>query len=207
MSLVILFTSEKGAIISSDKRVIDFYPGPRSKADKLERELYNGSIKTDSELEKRAEELGVNIQIRDNKKKIKSKEGVLIGEVTSFACGAFKRRRIYAIPGYYLMIEVINGKVERKGEGGSAFVILGNEITKKEANKTIKEEWNGKRKIKININEIEKVLKKTMENCSRKTASVSVEYDLIKSLKKIKKEDLMEIFNADAQENNWNWIL
>jgi hypothetical protein len=79
---------------------------------------------------------------------------------------------------------------------------LGNEITKEEANRTIKEEWNGKRK--ININEIEKVVKKAMENCSRKTASVSGGYDLIKSLKKINKEKLMEIFNADAQENNWN---
>jgi hypothetical protein len=125
MSLVILFTSEKGAIISSDKRVIDFYSVSSLKADKLEKELYNGSIKRDLELEKRAEELGVEIKILDNKKKIELKEGVLIGEVTSFARGEFKRRRVYAIPGYYLMIDVINEKVERKEEGGSAFVIFG----------------------------------------------------------------------------------
>jgi len=137
MSLIVLFTSKKGVIISADKRVIDFYPA--SKCEKLEEELYNGAIKTDYELKKRAGELGVNITIRDNK------------------------------------------------------------ITKREASATIKKEWNGR----LNMVEIEGVIKKAMENCSIKTASVSKEYDLLVSVEGAEKGRVMELIKEDAEKNRW----
>jgi hypothetical protein len=197
MSLILLFKSKRGAIISSDKRVIDFYPA--SKSDNLEEELYNGDIKTDYELKKRAEELGVNISIRDNKKKITSKGGVLIGQVTSFEQRELKLRRVYSVPGYYLIIDVVKGKVERTEEDGSAFVILGNKITKREAYATIKREWSGK----ADMVEIEEVIKKAMENCSNKTASVSKEYDMLVSAESVGKERVMELLREDAEKNHW----
>jgi len=197
MSLILLFKSKRGAIISSDKRVIDFYPA--SKSDNLEEELYNGDIKTDYELKKRAEELGVNISIRDNKKKITSKGGVLIGQVTSFEQRELKLRRVYSVPGYYLIIDVVKGKVERTEEDGSAFVILGNKITKREAYATIKREWSGK----ADMVEIEEVIKKAMENCSNKTASVSKEYDMLVSAEGVGKERVMELLREDAEKNHW----
>jgi hypothetical protein len=198
MSLIVLFTSKKGAIISGDKRVIDFYPA--SKCEKLEEELYNGGIITDYELKKRAGELGVNITIRDNKKKIASKEGVLTGQVTSFEQGELKLRRVYSVPGYYLIIDVVKGKVEMTTEeDGSAFVILGNKITKREAYATIKKEWNGR----PDMMEIEGVIKKAMENCSNRTASVSKEYDLLVSVEAAEKGRVMELLREDAEKNRW----
>ena len=198
MSLILLFTSEKGALISSDRRVIDFYPA--SKSDKLEEELYNGSIKTDYELRKRAEELGVSISIRDNKKKIASKGGVLIGQVTSFEEGDLKLRRVYSVPGYYLIINVVKGKVERTEEDGSAWIILGNKITKREAYATIKREWSGKADMK----EIEGIIKEVMKNCSNKTASISKEFDMLVSASSVEKERVMELLREDTEKNHWN---
>jgi hypothetical protein len=106
MSLILLFTSKRGAIISSDKRVIDFY----------------------------------------------------------------------------------------------AFVILGNKITKREAHATIKREWSGK----ADMMEIEEVIKKAMENCSNKTASMSKEYDMFVSAEGVEKERVMELLREDAEKNHWN---
>jgi len=200
MSLIVLFTSKKGVIISADKRVIDFYPA--SKCEKLEEELYNGGIVTDYELKKRAGELGVNITIRDNKKKIASKGGVLTGQVTSFEQGELKLRRVYSVPGYYLIIDVVKGKVVMTEEDGSAFVILGNKITKREASATIKKEWNGR----LNMVEIEGVIKKAMENCSIKTASMSKEYDLLVSAEGAEKGRVMELIREDAEKNRWTVV-
>ncbi|RJS84565.1 DUF2121 domain-containing protein [Methanophagales archaeon] len=66
------------------------------------------------------------------------------GQVTSFEQGELKLRRVYSVPGFYLIIDVVKGKVVMTEEDGSAFVILGNKITKREASATIKKEWNGR---------------------------------------------------------------
>lgn len=90
MSLVIAFIGKDGAVMAGDMREITF-EGDKSQREKLEKELYNGALVTDDELVKKAEELGVTITVTDFKSKISEREGVLIGEVSSFEDGVVKK--------------------------------------------------------------------------------------------------------------------
>ena len=80
MTLVIAFTGAIGAVICGDRREIRFYEGGDSET--LEYELYNGIIKTDDELMERSRDLGVRIEIKDDKEKVFASGDLLVGVVT-----------------------------------------------------------------------------------------------------------------------------
>ncbi|MFQ6055972.1 MAG: DUF2121 domain-containing protein, partial [Methanosarcinales archaeon] len=142
----------------------------------LEEELYKGIIKTDKELLHRAKDLGINIYIRDDKKKVRIyKENVLVGEVTSYSAEKIQIRRMYVTIGGYSIAEIIDNKLKITDTGGSSFIVFGNEITKKIANIAIKNTWKKRGTLKDAI----RVLITAMEAASKKTASVSKQYDII----------------------------
>lgn len=81
MTLVIAFIGKQGAVMAGDMREIAF-GGDDSRIEDLERELYGGSIVSDTDLAERADEMGVIIRVRDDKAKVSQQDGVLVGEVT-----------------------------------------------------------------------------------------------------------------------------
>lgn len=176
VSLVIAFIGKEGALIAGDMREI-LFQGKKEKREALESELYRGDIITDDELIQRSHELGVTISIRDNKNKISSHDGILIGEVSSFEEGIMRRRRVYAARGTYAIVDVHGEErqIKQRGEG-SAFVVLGNEITKKIAHGCIKQYWeNG------TLSDALRIIIRSMEMASRNTASVSSTYSILKT--------------------------
>ena len=72
----------------------------------MEEELYQGRIKTDEDLMRRAKELGASFQVTDGREKVWSKGDVLVGEVTEITPTLDKRRRIYVTPGAFLLVDV-----------------------------------------------------------------------------------------------------
>lgn len=82
MTLVIAFIGKNGAVMAGDMREITF-EGEKADREKLEKELYSGSLVTDEELAKKAEELGVKIEVTDCKEKVSERNGLLVGEVSS----------------------------------------------------------------------------------------------------------------------------
>lgn len=191
MSLVIAYIGAKGAVMVGDMREIRFWGG-RVSREQLEKELYSGDIATADELKRRAEELQVNIEIRDGKCKVTRQDGVLVGEVSSVEWGTVGKRRLYASAGNYIMVEIINSEVKITHQGGQAFVVLGNDITKKTANQCIKENWK-----KGGLNNAIRTLILAMEAAARSTPSVSRKYLLVRTAQK---EDLTQAVERDIQK-------
>ena len=81
MSLVIAFIGAQGAVMAGDMREI-ITRGDRVSTETLEQELYSGQIVTDDDLKKRAEALGISLIIRDDKRKVTLRDGILVGEVS-----------------------------------------------------------------------------------------------------------------------------
>ena len=143
MTLVIAFVGKHGAVMAGDMREIAFQ-GDDSCIEELECELYSGRITSDSELNTRADEVGVTIQVRDDKAKVSQQDGVLIGEVTESDGPAVRRKRLYATTGKFAIAEVTHSQLKVTERGGASnFVVLGNEITKRIANQCIQEAWEG----------------------------------------------------------------
>ncbi|KQC03708.1 MAG: hypothetical protein APR53_04695 [Methanoculleus sp. SDB] len=169
MTLVMAFVGKNGAAVAGDMREI-LFRGDEARRRELESELYDGRIVTDADLEKRAAEIGVRISVRDDKSKvIRRDDGILTGEVSKFERGTVSRRRIYAVAGQYAIADFEGGRmvIVQKKEG-SAFVVLGNDITKKIANEIIRKNWkNG------GFEDAVRVIVLAMEEAGRRTASVS----------------------------------
>ena len=91
MSLVIAFIGAYGAAMGGDTREI-ITSGDRTPTETLEHELYTGQIVTDETLMQRAQELGVLLTIRDDKRKITQRDGVLVGEVSEAEGGVIKKK-------------------------------------------------------------------------------------------------------------------
>src|SRR3990172_3199634 len=195
MSLIIAFTGTRGAVMAGDMREITFQ-GDKDLREKLEQELYSGAIATDEELGKRAEELGVKITVRDDKSKVTQRHGALVGEVASVEDGIVRKRRVYASADSYVIADIIDAeiKVSNRG-GGTAFIVLGNNITKEIANRTIRDNWkNG------NLSDAIKVLIVAMETAAKMTASVSKKFILIKTDSKADLSWAMDRDNAKCKK-------
>ena len=125
---MVAFAGKKRAILGGDKRSIAFF----GRAEALEEELYSGKIRTDEELRRRAEELGSKIQISDGREKVwkRGVGGVLVGEVTELSVESQRRRRVYLVPGGYLLVEIAGKKAEVAKRGKSTLIILGNRFTR-----------------------------------------------------------------------------
>lgn len=180
MSLVIAFVGLNGAVMAGDMREI-ITRGERISTETLEEELYNGAIVTDTDLLKRAAELGISLTIRDDKRKVTQRQGVLVGDVSETENGITRKRRLYATALEYAITEISESAILITSMGkASNFVVLGNQITKKIAHTCIRENWkNG------GIRDAIRVIMLCMERASAATASVSGLYCLIQTSSKI----------------------
>lgn len=174
MTLVIAFIGKQDAVMAGDMREIAF-GGDDSSIEDLERELYGGSIASDSDLAKRADEIGVTIQLRDDKTKVSQRDGVLVGEVTETEGAKTSRKRLYATKGSYVIAEIVDSRlrVMQKGQA-SNFVVLGNDTTKEVANQCIQGMWEGG-----TIQDALRLIMLTMQIAASVTASVSRTFVLV----------------------------
>ncbi|MDQ1275448.1 MAG: hypothetical protein QG610_1022 [Euryarchaeota archaeon] len=177
MTLVIAFIGKNGAVMAGDMREITF-EGEKADREKLEKELYSGSLVTDEELAKKAEDLGIKIEVTDCKEKVSERNGVLVGEVSSTEGGIVKKRRLYASAGNYAIAELINTEMTLTSQGqGSNFIAFGNEFTKQVANRCFKDHWTKK----SNLQDAVKIFILCMETAAKKTASLSKQFMIVQT--------------------------
>lgn len=176
MSLVIAYTGSRGAIIAGDMREIRL-GGDDAAIAVLEKELYSGSIRNDDELRHRAEELGVMILIRDDKEKVRERDGILTGEVTESGGGMLRIRRLYVSAGHYAIADIEGSRFEMRGRGDtSTFVVLGNELTRQIAHAAIQRYWKSG-----TLEDAVTVIVRAMHEAADQTASVSRSYLLLQT--------------------------
>ena len=120
--------------------------GDRASTETLEHELYIGLIVTDEDVKKRAGELGISLTIRDDKRKVTQRDGILMGEVSETEGGVTRKRRLYATAGEYALAEITDADLRLSGKGtASNFIVLGNQVTKQIAHTCIQEHWKKRR--------------------------------------------------------------
>jgi len=176
MSLVIAFIGAQGAVMAGDMREI-ITRGDKTSTETLENELYSGRIVTDEDLKKRADELKIFLAIRDDKRKVTERDGILVGEVSESEGGVIKKRRLFATAGEYALAEITNSGIRLTGSGKAGnFVVLGNTVTKQIAHTCIRDHWNNGA-----IHDAIRTIMLTMEKASDATASVSALYTLIQT--------------------------
>jgi hypothetical protein len=176
MSLVIAFIGAQGAAMAGDMREI-ITRGEKRPTEILENELYSGRIVTDTELKKRSDELGIFLSIRDDKRKVTARDGILVGEVSESEGSVVKKRRLYATGGGYALAEVTSSEFRMTSSGKAGnFVVLGNQITQEVARACIREHWNN-----VTLNDAIRVIILAMERASGATASVSALFTLIQT--------------------------
>lgn len=192
MTLVIAFIGKNGAVMAGDMREITF-EGEKTDMEKLEKELYSGTIVTDEELAKKAEEFGVKIIVTDCKEKISERNSVLVGEVSSVEGGVIKKRRLYASAGNYAIAELKDSELTLTSQGkGSNFIAFGNEFTKQVANKCFQDKWTKK----SNLQDAVKILMLCMETAAKKTASVSKQFVIVQTASNA---DVLKVVEKDRR--------
>ena len=191
MSLVIAFIGAQGAVMAGDLREITTR-GDAIATQTLEQELYTGRIVTDADLKRRAEELGIALSIRDDKRKVRPRDGILVGEVSESEGGVVKQRRLYTTVGEYALAEITGAAFRLTGSGGAGnFVVLGNQITQQISHACISELWkNG------TITDAIRIIILSMERASAATASVSALYTVIQTPAKASLSAVIERDNA-----------
>ncbi len=197
MTLIICYYGANGAVIGGDRRQI-FFRGNEEKREILEKKLYSGEIKSEEELYKIAEELGIKIIVEDNRKKVwKVNDKVVAGEVRSLGIDA-KRRRVYATKKKCVIIDILNDTVIKEiFKEGFGLVVFGNKYLKEK----VDEELKNKAKLfpMMNIKEIEKVISEFFEKYNWHP-TLSKEYDILsvdkeeKNFNNIVKEDINKLF-------------
>ncbi len=193
MSLVMAFIGARGAVMGGDTREI-LTSGDRVATETLEHELYGGPIRTDEALHLRAGELGISLTIRDDKRKVAPRDGILVGEVSETAAGLTRKRRLYATTGEYALAEIVSGAIRLTGSGKAAnFVVLGNPVTREIAYSCIRE--YGKN---CTFHDAIRIIMLSMERSSEASASVSSAYDLIQTPVKV---GLSEVIERDRRES------
>jgi hypothetical protein len=143
--------------------------------------LYNGLIVTDEDLHKRAGELGISLTVRDDKRKVTQRDGIIVGEVCETEGCNTRKKRLYATTGEYALAEITGADLKLSGKGkASTFVVLGNQVTKQIAHACIQEHWkNG------GMHDAVRVIMLAMDRASIATASVSRAYTLIQTPVKV----------------------
>ena len=187
MSLVMAFIGRHGAVMGADTQEI-ITRGDKASTETLEHELYHGLIVTDEALQQRAGELGISLIIRDDKRKVSHRDGILVGEVSETVAGLTRRRRLYATAGEYALAEITCGTIRLTGNGkATSFVVLGNPVTQEIAHSCIRE--NGKN---CTLHDAIKIIMLSMERSSKASASVSGVYDLIQTPVKVSLSKVIE---------------
>jgi len=176
MSLIIAFIGKKGAVVAGDMREI-ITCGDMACTETLESELYNGLIVTDEDLHKRAGELGISLIIRDDKRKVTQRDGIIVGEVCETEGGLTRKKRLYVTAGEYALAGITGTDLKLCGKGkASNFVVLGNQVTKQIAHACIQEHWKCG-----GMHDAIRIIILAMDRASKATASVSGTYTLIQT--------------------------
>lgn len=176
MSLVIAYIGSGGAAMAGDMREIAFGGDPGAVA-VLEQELYLGTLTTDEALRQRAGALGVTLGIRDDRVKVRDRDGILVGEVGEREPGTERSRRLYASAGLYLIVDREGVQVTRRSRGGAgSFVVLGNEAVKGVARRCIGKGWKDG-----TLEDAIRILIRTMEEAARASPTVSRAYLLVQT--------------------------
>jgi hypothetical protein len=192
MSLVVAYSGKKRAMIAGDKRRIAFF----GEAGALEEELYGGRIRTGEDLHRRAEELGSVVEIADGHEKVWKRGDLLAGEVTEISIERQRRRRVYAVPGGYILVEIDGKRAEISKRGTSTLIILGNRFTRDLAYKRL---GSGKPPD-------ESSMRSLFEEAGRATASVSPDFTILTSdgEKPDPQAALLRALKEDCQEGGWD---
>ena len=189
---MVAYSGKDRAVMGGDRRSISFF----GEAGALEEELYGGKIRTDEDLRKRAEELGSKIAINDGHEKVWKRGDLLAGEVTELSIEKQRRRRIYAVPGGYILVDIDGQKAEITKRGTSALVILGNRFTRDLAFQRL---GSGRKPSD------EASFKALFEEVGRTTASVSPDFTILTT--DCKKPDpeaaLLRALREDCREGGW----
>lgn len=187
MSLVIAFIGTHGAVMGADTREI-ITRGGKIPTETLEHELYTGQIVTDEALVRRGGELGISLTIRDDKRKITQRDGVLVAEVCETEGSVCRKRRLYATAGEYALAGITDGGIRLTGKGkASNFVVLGNQVTRQIAHACIREHWkNG------TMHDAIKIIMLSMQRASDASASVSNSFELIQTTEKVSLSEVIE---------------
>lgn len=153
-------------------------------------------IKNDEELKARVKDLGASIAVSDGKEKIWKRGDILVGEVTKISPDSEQRRRIYLVPGAYVMAEIIGKEVKITGRGRVACMVLGNKFTQKIANE-------GVANARGTINE--PVIRSIFDDAGRRTASVSRGYALLRTevLQANPDDAVLDALREDCEKNGW----
>jgi hypothetical protein len=187
MSLVIAFIGRQGAVMAGDTREI-ITAGDDAATEILERELYNGLIVTDEHLTTRAGALRLSLTIRDDKRKVTHRDGILVGEVSETRGGITRKKRLYGTTGRYVLTGVTGPDIQVLGTGtASNFVVLGNQVTQQAARDCIREHWkNG------GIQDAVRIIMMAMQRASERSASVSGLYTLVQTPDTVSIDDVIE---------------
>lgn len=174
MSLIIAYVGKKGCVMASDKRKIGYF-GDKENLEKLEDELYNGTITNDSDFLIRANELDISIKITDDANKLKNIANTVRGEVSTKGTFETKRRRIYGTTNGYQIIELLGSNTESRKAGDSGIIIFGNQFAKQQAETLIKRKW----KPSLSLRYMGDIFHGIIEEVSSKTPTVGSNIDVL----------------------------
>ena len=174
MSLIIAYIGKKGCVMASDKRKIGYF-GNKEKLDILENELYDGTIISDDEFLKRADELGISIKLTDDASKIRVVGNSVCGEVSTKGALETKRRRVYGTTNGYQLLELLGSEVKSRTSGEKGIIIFGNKYAKQQAETLISRYWKSSQSLKY----MGEIFEKIMAEVSAKTPSVGDKFDVL----------------------------
>jgi hypothetical protein len=196
MSLIIAYVGKKGCVMAGDKRKIAYF-GDKTNRDKLEDELYSGSIKNDEELKKRAEELKIALKITEDSNKIRNLEDALVGEVSTKSTFETKRKRIYGTTNSYQIIELLGSNIVNTEKGEKSIIIFGNKKTKSLANKLLNDLWQPD----VSLKYMGEIFTKILEKIAMETPSIGKKYDVLVKHPNLSKKQSMDYLNTLIQRD------
>ena len=174
MSLIIAYIGKKGCVMAADKRKIAYF-GDKEELDILEGELYKGTIQSDDEFLKRAEELNIAIKITDGASKLLDIGEIIRGEVSSKGTFQTKRRRVYGTTNGYQLVELLGSQTQSRKAGKSGIIIFGNKYAKQLAQKLISSKWEASQSLR----KMSEVFEEILTEVSTKTPTVGNTFDII----------------------------
>ena len=172
MSLIIAYIGKKGCVMASDKRRVT-YAGKNRKI--LEDELYSGSIRTDEEFLKRAEELDVGIKITEDGNKIRIVGNAVCGEVRERGPFETKRRRIYGTTNGYQLVELLGSETTSRKAGKKGIIIFGNIFAKEQAETLIARYWKSSQSLRY----MGEIFEKIISEIAQKTPTIGNTCDVL----------------------------
>ena len=190
MSLIIAYVGKKGCVMASDKRKIGYF-GDKENLNKLEQDLYNGTIENDSDFLIKANDFGISIKITDDANKLKIIGNTIRGEVSTKGTFETRRRRIYGTTNGYQILELLGSQTESRKAGKNGVIIFGNEYAKQMAETLIKRNWKASQSLRYMGDIFEDVIKKV----SSKTPTVGENVDVLMQQPKFSESEAQKHLN------------